>query len=56
VRIDVFRKASGEAERALAQGWHASDGPYPTCGRRPRRPGSRCSSVTVVRRASRRMC
>lgn len=29
VRIDVFRKASGETERALAQGWHASDGPYP---------------------------
>ena len=29
VRIDVFRKASGEAERALAQGWHESDGPYP---------------------------
>jgi Ca-activated chloride channel homolog len=29
VRIDVFRKASGEAERALAQGWHDSDGPYP---------------------------
>ena len=29
VRIDVFRKASGEAERALAQGWHSSDGPYP---------------------------
>ena len=29
VRIDVFRKASGEAERALAAGWHESDGPYP---------------------------
>jgi Ca-activated chloride channel family protein len=29
VRVDVFRKASGEAERALAQGWHSSDGPYP---------------------------
>ena len=29
VRIDVFRKASGEAERALAVGWHSSDGPYP---------------------------
>jgi Ca-activated chloride channel family protein len=29
VRIDVFRKASGETERALAVGWHASDGPYP---------------------------
>ena len=29
VRIDVFRKASGEAERALAAGWHDSDGPYP---------------------------
>ena len=29
VRIDVFRKASGEAERALAAGWHSSDGPYP---------------------------
>ncbi len=29
VRIDVFRKASGETERALALGWHESDGPYP---------------------------